>query len=322
MNKSLPLISIGICCFNAEDTINRALNSALKQNWNNFEIILIDDCSIDNSKLIIQEKVDQIKTISIKFQINKKNYGPGYTRQKIIDLASGDFLVFFDDDDESHPNRIRDQYNKIISIEKEYGNTLIACYASGERRYKSGYIKPLPAIGSFNSPICGKYIANYLLFYDMSPEFFYGSGVPACSLMARISTFNNVGGFDKELRRVEDVDFAIRLSLNGGYFVGLKNNLFTQYSTNSIDKSPQINLESEQKVVLKYKNYLDNINLFYYAYKWPKLRYFHFSKKYLSLVYVLFGLITRYPLRTISHFSRTGSRRLIHEFLIRNSKGL
>ena len=52
MNKSLtesPLISIGITCFNAESTIERAIKSALAQDWPKVEIIVVDDCSTDRS---------------------------------------------------------------------------------------------------------------------------------------------------------------------------------------------------------------------------------------------------------------------------------
>ena len=50
MNK--PLITIGITCFNAEKTIERALLSAINQDWPNFEIIVVDDASTDSSKII------------------------------------------------------------------------------------------------------------------------------------------------------------------------------------------------------------------------------------------------------------------------------
>ena len=53
--KKAPLITIAITCFNAEKTIERAILSALNQDWPNFEVIIIDDASNDSSKEIIKK---------------------------------------------------------------------------------------------------------------------------------------------------------------------------------------------------------------------------------------------------------------------------
>jgi len=320
MINSPPLITIGMPCYNAQDTILRALRSAFLQTWSNFEIIIIDDCSTDNSAMVINNELKNLSGMKIKLLTNLVNKGPGYTRQKILENASGEFLVFFDDDDESYPLRIEEQFKLISLLEYEDTSKLIACYASGVRLYDSGYLKTLPAIGSKAQILCGEVVANYLLYNQVNSQFFYGSGTPTCSLMARVNTFNEVGGFDVNLRRVEDIDFAIRLSIKGGCFAGTKKELFKQYSTSSIDKSPLKNLNAEQMLVTKFKEYLDKKNLYEYAYRWPKLRFFHFTSQYHFLLKELIVLIFLHPYRTINHFFRTGSQRLIHEFLIYKGK--
>ena len=50
----MKLVSILITCFNAKDTIERTVNSALIQDWQNIEIIIIDDCSIDGSYELLE----------------------------------------------------------------------------------------------------------------------------------------------------------------------------------------------------------------------------------------------------------------------------
>ena len=98
----------------------------------------------------------------------------------------------------------------------------------------------LPAIGSRGGERPnGAGVAEYLLTYRRRPGWFYGSGTPACSLLARRTTFAAVGGFDPALRRVQDGDLAIRLALMGGHFVGTPDVLFIQYSTSAPDKSPE-----------------------------------------------------------------------------------
>jgi len=320
MTNKLPLVTIGMPCYNAQDTVIRALRSALIQTWDNFEILLIDDCSTDNTVDLIAKEIQNIEGIKITFLINSVNLGPGYTRQRILNESSGEFLVFFDDDDVSYPTRIEEQFKLISILEHEDNYNLIACYASGVRLYDSGYLKKLPAIGSNAQMLCGEVVANYLLYNEVNSQFFYGSGTPTCSLMARVNTFNVVGGFDVSLRRVEDIDFAIRLSIKGGCFAGTKKELFKQYSTSSIDKSPLENLNAEQMLVAKFKEYLDKKSLFEYAYRWPKLRFFHFTSQYHLLLKELVILIFLHPYRTINHFFRTGSQRLIHEFLIYKGK--
>ena len=55
--SSFPLITIGICCYNSEDTVERAINSALNQDWPNLELLIVDDGSSDKTPEIIKEKI-------------------------------------------------------------------------------------------------------------------------------------------------------------------------------------------------------------------------------------------------------------------------
>ena len=222
---SAPLVTIGITCFNAADTIVRAVESAMAQDWPNFEVVIVDDCSTDGSAAAVTAAItDEPRAKLVR---HSRNLGPGAARNTILLEARGEFVAFFDDDDESLPARISDQVNTLTAHESLNDTGLIACYASGVRHYPKGYTMALPAIGSRGAQIPnGAGIADYLLTYRCRPDWFYGSGTPACSLLARRSTFAAIGGFDNELRRVEDADFAIRLALMGGRFVGTHQNLF------------------------------------------------------------------------------------------------
>jgi len=307
-----PLVTIGVTCFNAEDTIGRAVASALHQDWPNFEMLIVDDMSSDGSI----EAVESASAGDPKVRLirHEKNIGPAGSRNTLLKEAKGGFLVFFDDDDKSSPNRISVQLRTLNNHEAETRATLVACYAGGIRRYPNGYIKDLPAIGSRREEIpFGPGVADYLLFYSKRRDWFYGAGVPACALMARLSTFKTVGGFDPSFRRVEDVDFAIRLAMSGGHFVGTSEQLYIQYSTAGADKSPEKNLESEQLLAVKNRPYLDNLGRYYYALHWPKLRYWHFKRRYGRFVLELLGLIFRHPFAVSTHLFTTGPARLRHE---------
>jgi glycosyltransferase involved in cell wall biosynthesis len=314
-----PLVTIGITCFNAADTIARAIGSALRQDWPNFEIVIVDDCSTDSSRDVILATIaDEPRARLVP---HASNQGPGAARNTVVSAAKGEFIAFFDDDDESLPGRVSAQVETLAAHEKRIGTSLIACYASGVRRYPNGYSIALPAIGSRGKTAPhGTAVADYLLTYRLQPEYFYGAGTPACSLMARRSTVAAVGGFDSALRRVEDADFAIGLALRGGHFVGTPETLFVQHATDAPDKSPETNLEAQQRLVAKYRDYLEKIGRFDYARRWQMLRHWHFSRRYGLFTKELFGLFVRYPGTVTSHLLSTGPRRLLHESRMRGTR--
>lgn len=311
MSSNQPLITIGITCFNAEDTVSRAIKSAINQNYSNFEIVIVDDFSTDNSVDVVEASIKNQE--NIKFIQHRKNKGPAGTRQTIIDNAKGEFIAFFDDDDEALPERIRTQHERINEYKIETGENLIACYSSGTRIYPNGYKKDLIAIGSKPPAPKGTSVADRALFFGGNNKQFFAGGTPSCSLMASKKTFEKVGGFDDSFRRVEDIDFAIRLSIKGGHFIGCQEKLFIQYATEANDKAPEKNLEAEQKLAKKYVEYLQKKGMYYYALNWPLIRFYHFKKNYIKMIWVLLKIFVRYPIKTTSHFLTTAPKRLIHE---------
>ena len=104
------LVSIGILCFNAEETILEAINSAFEQSWRNKEIIVVNDCSLDKSH---EKIINSIFFEKIKYLRNDNNMGPAYSRNKVLNLSDGEFICFMDDDDFSEKNRIKEQIDSI-----------------------------------------------------------------------------------------------------------------------------------------------------------------------------------------------------------------
>ena len=99
-------------------------------------------------------------------------------------------------------------------------------------------------------------------------------------------------------------------------FIGINKYLVIQKSTYGKDKSPIMNLKSELKVINKYKEYLSQKGLFFYSKLWPYLRYYHFRKNYLFLLFILIILIIKYPIRAPVHFLKSTKNRIIHEYKI------
>lgn len=89
-----PLVSIVVPCYNGEKFIEKTINSIFNQSYKNYEIIVVDDGSIDDSiQLIRNQKTKRIKTI------NQKNSGVSIARNNGFKQANGEFIVFFDADD-------------------------------------------------------------------------------------------------------------------------------------------------------------------------------------------------------------------------------
>jgi glycosyltransferase involved in cell wall biosynthesis len=305
------LVTIGITCYNAADTIQRSVNSALAQDWPDTEILVVDDRSQDRSAAVVEKLLAGVP--NARLVRHTINTGPAGARNTVFNEAKGEFIAFFDDDDQAFPERVRKQVQHLKAYEREANTTLVACYASGTRCYDNGYRINLAAVGSKGKAPHGPGMAEYLLLYRQRPGWFYGTGTPSCSMLARRSTFEILDGFDPRLRRVEDADFAIRLALKGGHFIGTPQALFIQYATHAVDKGPEQNLEAEQALAVKFRDYLRSIGQYYYALHWPRLRYCHFKKNYKGFLKEFLGLFIRYPLAVPRHFLATGPKRLIHE---------
>ena len=314
-----PLITIGITCFNAYETIERALRSAFSQEWPNFEVLVVDDFSIDGSKEILDHWGSTKKELKVFH--NSKNEGCAFSRNILVSNAAGKFIAFFDDDDSSRPERLRLQHKRLKDYEKKYSTYLVACFSSGNRIYENGYIKKFKAVGNSEIVPIGLQMANYLLFNERLPKVKYGAGVPASGMFARKNIFKLVGGFDTSIRRQEDVEFAIRFSFKGGHFIGIKEFVLDQYVSKSKDKSNKIEYESSTYIIEKYSDYLKEKNFYDYLRKWMKMKYFHFISKDFMAFLILIQIFLKFPKRTIKHFSKSAYNRYLHELLM-NSKNV
>ena len=92
----MPKVSVIIPVYNAEKTLHRCVDSVLAQTFTNFELILINDGSIDESKKICD---DYAKKDSRVVVIHKANGGVSSARNKGLDIAQGEWITFVDSDD-------------------------------------------------------------------------------------------------------------------------------------------------------------------------------------------------------------------------------
>lgn len=100
--KEHPLVSVCITAYNREEFIQVAINSVLRQTYQNFEIIVIDDGSTDNTVL----KIEKFKDSRIKLFRNDKNRGVVYSRNHYLEKATGEYIAVLDSDDIWHPEKL------------------------------------------------------------------------------------------------------------------------------------------------------------------------------------------------------------------------
>lgn len=98
--------SIIIPVYNAEKTILTSLESCVYQTYNNWEIILVDDCSTDSSISKINDFIQSHTDFSIRLLQNTDNKGPSYSRNLGWKSAIGDYIAFLDADDIWHPDKL------------------------------------------------------------------------------------------------------------------------------------------------------------------------------------------------------------------------
>lgn len=108
MNKKTPIISVIIPMYNAEKFISETINSVLKQTLVDIEIILVDNCSIDNTKEIVESfiKLDcRVRLIELEYNSG----GPARPRNIGVENSKGEYLAFLDADDIWLPNKLEKQ---------------------------------------------------------------------------------------------------------------------------------------------------------------------------------------------------------------------
>jgi glycosyltransferase involved in cell wall biosynthesis len=174
-----------------------AAQSVLAQTGTDLELIIVDDSSPDpfvlNAELAADPRVRLVRSV--------QNGGAAAARNTGIEQAGGEFLAFIDSDDVWHASKLRTQFQW---LEQQSPNSLAGryCLASGYTRVdlRSGARVNL-------IPRAGNSLADF------------ASGCwfcPGSTLLIRRAVFNEVGTFDANLRRLEDLDWFLRFGRLGG----------------------------------------------------------------------------------------------------------
>ncbi len=197
----MPEISVVIPTYNRFEMLERALKSVLSQNFKNFEIIVVDDASTDNTNERLQRGFNPgIDTGRIRLTRNEKNQGRSACRNTGIKLAKTELITFLDDDDEWLPEHLG-TLNCFMNEHKNIGiafsnwalvNEQTQEKTSGITRIKTGTGNPYL-----------KLMLRALI------------GYPSTGIV-RKTVLEQTHGFNVKLPPREDWDFFTRCAMKGG----------------------------------------------------------------------------------------------------------
>jgi glycosyltransferase involved in cell wall biosynthesis len=196
-------ISVIVPNYNNEKYIEQCLSSIINQSYRPIEIIVVDDCSTDNSVEIIKSFVSEHNSLIVPVFLDR-NRGVSYARNKGVNLAKYQYITYIDADDfYTDCNKLRNEMDLLEKHKMKIGKEVIAyspviyCSEEGNVIRTQGLDKNLFSVGDISI----KLIAGVNL----------SRGPRDCLIPKMI--FTKAGGFNEKITFYEDYDLSIRMAL-------------------------------------------------------------------------------------------------------------
>ena len=114
MSKNGPKVSVLISVYNHEKYVGQAIESVLRQTYQNWELIIMDDCSLDRSPDVVRQYKDR----RIQFYRSEENKGPILIFNELLKKATGEYIASLDSDDIWYDNKLEEQVTIWSSMRK------------------------------------------------------------------------------------------------------------------------------------------------------------------------------------------------------------
>jgi len=193
MMEKQPLVSVIIPCYNGEKFIGEAIESVLNQTYQNWELIIIDDGSTDNSEDIVKKIITDSQIKLIKHKYNK---GIAKTKNTGIANAKGKYIAFLDQDDIWLNSKLELQLKCF-----ELGNSDIGVVCTG-MIFTDSNMKPINIFRGFRDEDQKTLIKNLYLKPTNSSSI----------MMVKKEYFEHIGTFNEELIGWDDYELLMRLA--------------------------------------------------------------------------------------------------------------
>lgn len=192
----MPLVSVVMPTYRRDDTLRRAIESVLGQTYRNLELVVVNDNGDDGCFTPIVRDIvgsfvkDDGRVRLLEPSVHKNG---AFARNVGVEASSGELVAFLDDDDWWEPEKVERQVGAFAKLSDEWG--VVSCRV---KRYRGEeLISVLPKHPDGN------------VYKDVM---FIVSDFPTGTLMVRRALFEEVGGFDEDLVRHQDLQLLIRLT--------------------------------------------------------------------------------------------------------------
>jgi len=224
-----PLVSVILPTFNRAYIVKRAIDSVLDQRYKNLELIIIDDCSTDNTKKVVQSYSDK----RVKYIVNAHNLGGAGSRNEGIKIAKGAFIAFQDSDDEWLPQKLEEQISILDQSPDEIGAIYCNFHSASDQKIHIYHSSKKEG--------------------DIHQELLVANFITLPSLVVRKQSLKIVGLFDPDLPRLQDWDLLLRLSQR--YKIGYTDKILlkTYFSPDSITAKSTAYTKALGMILDKYK---------------------------------------------------------------------
>jgi len=235
-----PFISVVIPTYNSENFITKTLETVYSQTYNNYEVIVADDGSTDNT-------VGVVKSLFLKYPVRNKallinkHEGPGAARNKGIKGASGDWISFLDSDDLWNHDKLERVVGYIL---KNEGIDLVCHSLVAIDGSKETLMNPSKSFNNKIDPFLSMYREHYL----------YTS-----ALTVKKDILYQAGLFDNRLPSAQDYDLWLRLGLINKIKMGFIEESLSKHIvregniSSNVERRLQCMLEISQKYYVELK---------------------------------------------------------------------
>ena len=266
--------SIVVTTFNSINYIDKTIKSILKQNYSNYEILLIDDCSHDNTVKFVKEKYNH----KVKIFSTEKNFGgPGKSRNIGIEKSKGNWISFLDADDFWFQNRLYHFYDLIIK------NPKYEVFCSNEILINKNVKKKIKIT---HGPYSKNFFEDLLLKGNkLSPS----STVIKKEFLIKKNIFFDI---NQDLIGVEDYDFWLNLSKNKAkfFFTSKILNAYVIHGQN-ITNNSKTHLKNTIHVIEKNFKYLNSIDKKIYQNRLFEVKFSYILRQLLAKKNILYNII-------------------------------
>lgn len=254
-----PPVSVVIPAYNRAGTIRAAIESVLRQSWEDFELLVVDDGSTD-ATLDAAAKVTDPR---LRLVESPANGGAAAARNRGVEHARGTWIAFQDSDDEWLPTKLEKQMARLLAPAPS-GTAFVGAYCGlltlggldddPDARLQLRYV-PDPAIGTVEG--------------DITTPLLLRNQVSTQTLVVRRDSFIALGRFDAAMTPIEDWDFVLRLAQTGPIAFVDEPLVHQRFSANSITRHQAARLKALDRIVEKnralYEKRPDLLGRLYYG---------------------------------------------------------